>query len=178
MERVRLGSWVEVGARVAAARERAGFTQRELADRLQLGRSAITRIELGQRQLDALELAQIAETLGRSVEWFLTEPPTVIASRRMGLTSDHDVELLNEELERTSRDVDLLTEVGVLSLPPAPIHSGVTTLQEAEARAAEARVLLGQGDGPLIDLQSTVQDLGLLAFSLNLGPTVIDGTYV
>jgi transcriptional regulator with XRE-family HTH domain len=63
MGRVRLKGWADVGARVATARERAGFTQRELGDRIGLGRSAITRIELGQRQLDALELAQIADAL-------------------------------------------------------------------------------------------------------------------
>jgi len=100
---------------VATARERAGFTQRELGDRLGLSRSAITRIELGQRQLDALELARLADALGRSVEWFLTEPPDTIASHRTGLSADHDVQRLEEELERTSRDVELLTEINALS---------------------------------------------------------------
>jgi Zn-dependent peptidase ImmA (M78 family)/transcriptional regulator with XRE-family HTH domain len=182
MERVRLKDWGEVGARVATARERAGFTQRELGDRLGLSRSAVTRIELGQRRLDALELAQIADALGRSVEWFLTEPPMTIASRRTGLTADltadHDVRRLEEELERTSRDVELLTDIGVLSVPVPPVQSGVTTLDEAEAYAVEARSRLGRGDGPLIDLQSAVENLGLLAFSLDLGPSVIDGAYV
>jgi Zn-dependent peptidase ImmA (M78 family)/DNA-binding XRE family transcriptional regulator len=182
MGRVRLKGWAEVGARVATARERAGFTQRELGDRIGLGRSAITRIELGQRQLDALELAQIADTLGRSVEWFLTEPPKTIASRRTGLaadlTADHDVRRLEEALEQTSRDVELLTEIGVLAVPAPPVQSGITALDEAEAYAAEARSRLGRGDGPIIDLQSAVENLGLLAFSLDLGPSVIDGAYV
>jgi Zn-dependent peptidase ImmA (M78 family)/DNA-binding XRE family transcriptional regulator len=178
VERVRLRSWVEIGGRVAAARERAGFTQRELGDRLGLHRSAVTRIELGQRQLDALELAQLAEALGRSVEWFLTEPPATIASHRDDLSADHDVRLLEEELERTSRDVELLTDINALSVPAATLQPGVTTLSEAETGAREARVVLGRGDGPLIDLQEAVESLGLLAFSLELGPGVIDGGYV
>ena len=178
MASARLGSWAEVGGRVAAARERAGFTQRELGERLGLHRSAITRVELGQRQLDALELARIADVLGRTVEWFLTEPPATIASHRDGLSADHDVQRLEDELERTGRDVELLSDVSALSVPAASLQSGVTTLGEAEAGAVEARRLLGRGDGPIIDLQAAVEHLGLLAFSLDLGPSVIDGGYV
>jgi Zn-dependent peptidase ImmA (M78 family)/DNA-binding XRE family transcriptional regulator len=174
----RLETWADVGTRVATARERAGFTQRELGERIGLGRSAVTRVELGQRQLDALELARLAEALGRSVEWFLTAPPASIASHRAGLSADHDVQQLEEELERTSRDVELLTEIGALSVPAAALQSGVTTLSEAESGAAEARSLLGRGDGPLTDLQFAVERLGLLAFSFDLGPSGIDGGYV
>jgi Zn-dependent peptidase ImmA (M78 family) len=138
----------------------------------------VPRIELGQRQLDALELAQLAETLGRSVEWFLTEPPAAIASRRDGLSPDQNVRLLEEELEHIGRDVELLTDVHALSLQGTTVQAGVTTLSEAEAGAQEARTALGMGDGPVLDLQKAVERLGLLAFSLELGPSVIDGGYV
>src|SRR5579871_3724543 len=123
MEPARLRSWTEVGARVADARERAGFTQQQLGHRLGLHRSAIGRIEAGQRELDALELARLAETLGRSVEWFLTRPPASIASHRDGLSPDHDVQTLEDELERVSRDVELLAEVHALSMPIAALPS-------------------------------------------------------
>lgn len=178
MERARLSSWAEVGSRVAAAREQGGFTQRELGDRVGLHRSAITRVELGQRQLDALELARLADALGRSVEWFLTEPLTTIASHRDGLSADHDVRRLEDELERTGRDVELLIDVNALSVPVAALQSGVTTHSEAEAGAREVRSLLGGDDGPIIDLQAAVESLGLLSFSLDLGPGVIDGGYI
>jgi Zn-dependent peptidase ImmA (M78 family)/transcriptional regulator with XRE-family HTH domain len=178
VERARLNSWAEVGSRVAAARERSGFTQRELGDKLGLHRSAITRVELGQRQLDALELAGLADALGRSVEWFLTEPPATIASHRDGLSTDQDVRRLEDELERISRDVELLADLNVLSVPAAALQSGVSNCAEAEAGAMEARAMLGRGNGPLVDLQAAVEPLGLLAFSLDLGPRVIDGGYV
>lgn len=178
MARVRLSSWTGVGARVALARERAGFTQRALADRLELSRSAITRIELGQRQLDALELARLAEALGRSVEWFLTQAPDTIASHRAGLSADQDVQRLEDELERTSRDIELLIETSSLTIPAAVTQPGITTLDEAEQHASDARSVLGCPEGPVADLQSTVERLGLLAFSFDLGPRVIDGGYV
>ncbi|MFY1695969.1 helix-turn-helix domain-containing protein [Solwaraspora sp. WMMA2101] len=176
--RARLRSWAAVGGRVAAARELAGFSQRELAERLGIHRSALTRVELGQRQLDALELSRIAELLGRTVEWFLTVPAETLASRRAGISADHDVQRLEDALDQVSRDVELLSDVGALTLAATGLQSGVTTLAEAEAGAAEARALLGCGDGPLVDLQAMVERLGLLAFSLDLGPGVIDGGYL
>ena len=178
MSRVRLQTWAEVGSRVALARERAGFTQQQLADRLRLHRSAVTRIELGQRQLDALELAQIADGLGRSVEWFLTEPPAAIASHRGDHSNDAEVQRLEDELERAGRDVELLLELGDLSLTSARLPGGVGSLEEAEVGAQEARVLLAAGPGPLLDLQSVVEGVGMVAFSYDLGPSVIDGGYV
>ena len=85
---------------------------------------------------------------------------------------------LEDELEKTSRDVELLIEIGTLSLSPTARQSRVRTISEAESRASAARSLLGYGDGPLTNLQSTVEKLGLLAFSYDLGPHVIDGCYV
>jgi Zn-dependent peptidase ImmA (M78 family)/transcriptional regulator with XRE-family HTH domain len=178
MDAVRLQSWEEVGARVALARERAGFTQQRLGDQLGLHRTAVTRIELGQRQLDALELSQIAEALGRSVEWFLTEPPPAIASHRDGVSDDADVLRLEEQLENVGRDVELLIDVGTLSMPAAGLPSGISSLDDAESGAHAARVMLGVETGPLIDLQAVVERVGLLAFSFDLGPSIIDGGYV
>jgi len=178
MARARLRDWPAVGARVAVARELAGFTQRELADRIELHRSALTRVELGQRQLDALELARIADALGRPVEWFLTQTPSTIASHRADLSAGQDVRRLEDELDRTALDVELLKDVGTLPVTTASLQPGVTTLAQAEAGAVQARAVLGRSGGPLIDLQAAVESLGLLAFSLDLGPTVIDGGYV
>jgi Zn-dependent peptidase ImmA (M78 family)/DNA-binding XRE family transcriptional regulator len=175
---VRLTSWAQVGARVALARDRAGFSQRELAERLGLNRSAVTRIELGQRQLDALELAALAETLGRSAEWFLTAAPDVVASHRSHLPAGRDAQRLEDELERVSRDVELLLDIQPLPTPPVSLPSGVTSTAEAEARAGEVRELLGRPDGPLHDLQRLVEGVGLLAFSLDLGSNTVDGGYI
>jgi Zn-dependent peptidase ImmA (M78 family)/transcriptional regulator with XRE-family HTH domain len=177
MAGVPLESWEEVGARVALGRERAGFTQRELSERLGMDRSALTRVERGQRRLDVLELTRLAETLGRSVEWFVTATPSAILSHRSGLTSDQNAERLADQLELIWRDVELLVEVRSLALPGAALHSGVSSPSEAEAGAVEARRLLGS-TGPIHDLQAAVETVGLLAFSLDLGPAVVDGGYI
>lgn len=177
MSTAHLSTWEEVGARVAAARQLAGFTQHELATRLGLSRSAVTRIELGQRHLDLLELARLADALGRTVAWFLTPPPRSIASHRTSLSSDQDVRRLEDALEQLSRDVELLVELDAVRLPPPSPQLGITRFAEAEARASETRAKLGLEDGPIYDLQRVVERLGLLAFSLDLGSGVIDGGY-
>ena len=56
------------GARVAQARQRAGFSQQALADKLGLGRQTIARVEAG-RQVPSVDVAlAIAAAVGESVE--------------------------------------------------------------------------------------------------------------
>lgn len=177
MPPTRARTWEEIGARVAAARGAAGLTQVEIADRLGVHRSAVARIEHGQRQLDALELTRLAETLGRSVAWFVTPPPPLVASHRTFPTDDRAATVLEDELETAARDVELLMEIDELAEVEHP-EFRVRDVAEAEEAAGAARDALGDGGGPLHDLSNALQRLGLLVFSLDLGPHVIDGAYV
>ena len=52
-----------VGACLEAARTRAGVTQVELAKRLKKPQSFVSSYETGQRRIDVLELARIADAL-------------------------------------------------------------------------------------------------------------------
>lgn len=58
-----------LGERLAAARERAGFTQQETAREEDLDRSMTAKIETGARRVTGLELVRLAEVLGERVEW-------------------------------------------------------------------------------------------------------------
>jgi transcriptional regulator with XRE-family HTH domain len=55
----------EVGAALAQARERAGFTQEQLAKLLRKPQSFVSNYERGQRRVDVLELLRIIEILDR-----------------------------------------------------------------------------------------------------------------
>ncbi len=57
----------ERGHRVAQARKRSGFTQQQLAERVDVGRVAVARIEAGTVPSVALAL-RIARELGEPVE--------------------------------------------------------------------------------------------------------------
>lgn len=178
MDREQFTKWTDVAARVLQARERAGFSQSQLAERLGMSRPSLTRVEQGQRRLDALELVRLSRATGRSVEWFVSRSPDVFASHRMGVSAGQDVAALEERLESTARDVELLADIGMLTPHPAQLPSGVTTLAEAETGAVQARAMVGRPGGPLLELQSVVESLGLLSFAFGLGSDVIDGGYV
>jgi len=61
----------ELGRRLKVARENAGFTQEEVAQRLEITRGALAQIEGGIRAPNSLHLARLAEIYGREVGDFL-----------------------------------------------------------------------------------------------------------
>ena len=176
----RIESWEQVGRRVAAARLAAGFTQEGLANRLGLHRSAVSRIEQGERQLDVLELVRLASALGRSADWFLSEPPVHVASHRRESSDSREVQRLEDELEAAARDVELLVDIGELAEPDVSRlgYEDLEGPEQAQAAADEARALLAVDGGPVWDLPDRVASVGLHAFSVSLGSDVIDGGYV
>jgi transcriptional regulator with XRE-family HTH domain len=72
-------TWKEVGRRIESARTDAGVSQGGLADIIGVHPSAVSRIESGERKIDSLELAGVADAVGRPVWWFLDERPTASA---------------------------------------------------------------------------------------------------
>lgn len=176
--RARLTSWLEVGGRVLDARRAAGLTQQQLAGRLGLDRSAVTRVERGERQLDALELVRLADALDRPVEWFVSAPPPVLASRREGRADAVDADVLDGALELVAGEIQLLLDVGELRGADTPSLDPPTDMAEAEVVAVEARTLLDAVDGPLLDLQARCEHVRLYAYALDLGPPPVDAAYV
>jgi transcriptional regulator with XRE-family HTH domain len=66
---------------LTSARHAAGMTQTQLAERLELPQSAISKIESGERRLDVVEFCRIATALS-------VDPPELLASftKRLGNT--------------------------------------------------------------------------------------------
>jgi transcriptional regulator with XRE-family HTH domain len=54
-------------------REKNSLTQRELAKKLSITQSYVSKVELGQRRLDVLELKKYLKVLNYSIEQFLSE---------------------------------------------------------------------------------------------------------
>lgn len=171
-------SWEQLGQRVADARKQLRLTQVDLAAAMGLDRTAITKIESGQRTIDSLELARLASTLHRPISWFVREPPPSITSRRAEreIVRGEDI-----QLETLAQDVEQLIEAGLLepAASPAPL---IRSIEDTEAAAAAARRTADLTEGePVWDLVRVVERLGLFAFVLRMdapdGPS-LDGSYV
>ncbi len=173
-----IGTQADLGRRIAEAREAAGKTQAELSSLVGLDRSAIVRVEGGTRKVLATELVAIASALGRPIDWFVAEPPPAIISRRRDPAVGGFSRRLDLALEHVARDVDFLLDRGVLASSGRTPYDTPGSFEAAEALARDIRGEAGQPDGPILDLQELCERLGLLAFSLALGPDAGDAAYV
>lgn len=86
----------ELAARIAEARERAGVSQLEVAERLDLPRSAISKMENGEQRVESLVLAAMARLYGVPIASLLADGDEVKAARD---------ELPAEALLRSAGDV-------------------------------------------------------------------------
>jgi transcriptional regulator with XRE-family HTH domain len=72
--RVALGQ-EEIGQRIRQAREESGFTQAELADKIDVATAqSISRYERGETEVSAKRLRRIAEATGKPLSFFVLEP--------------------------------------------------------------------------------------------------------
>lgn len=159
--------WSDVGSRLTEARMQRGLTQAQLAQAIGLERTALAKIEAGQRKISALELAALASELGRRLEWFVL-PRTAAVVQHRGSTApgwvSSDIDVL---LEQAVADSSLLVELGHLTMPQRPrAWDPPDSADAAEDLAAAARRLCGIDGGTAVaDLTGAVQTVGLLPFA-------------
>ena len=178
MSREAVVTQADVGRRIADARTEAGMTQADLAARIGLERTALVRMESGERKVSATELVAIADALDRPVDWFFAESPAAVVSRRRDPAVGGFSRSLDRALENAARDVAFLEDRRLLSSAERVVHKAPESFEDAENLARSVRATAGQPDGPLLDLQSVAESLGLLGFSLELGADAGDAAYV
>jgi transcriptional regulator with XRE-family HTH domain len=181
-------SWTDIGERVRAAREASRRTQGELAQALGIDRTALVRIEAGQRNVSAVELFNMSDQLGVPVMYFLSPPGRVVMSRRAGAAvgglptaaiqpgqDDAGRAIWRAEvlLDAHLRDVAQLRDAGVLPRASAVLRQRLAgTQQEAIDLAEAARHQLGRPSGPLGPLAAVAEHFGLFILVVDVG---IDG---
>jgi Zn-dependent peptidase ImmA (M78 family)/transcriptional regulator with XRE-family HTH domain len=178
MSREAVVTQADLGRRIADARTESGMTQAELAASIGLERTALVRIESGERKVSATELVAIAASLDRPVDWFFTESPAAVVSRRRDPAVGGFSRVLDRALENAARDVAFLEDRRLLASAERPARKTPESFEDAEDLARDVRAEVGRQDGPLLDLQSVAESLGLLGFSLALGPDAGDAAYV
>jgi Zn-dependent peptidase ImmA (M78 family)/DNA-binding XRE family transcriptional regulator len=171
-----LTSWSDLGARLAEARKAARLSQAELAAAVQLERTAVTKIEAGERKLDSLELARAARVLRRPIDWFVTPSLPAVVSRRKSREAIEESQA-DVLLESLARDVKLLIELRLLEPPQVARPRAIEGVESAEAAARELRRTLGLTPAPVWDLLSVAERVGLYGFSIDLRDEALDGSY-
>ncbi|WP_177191401.1 helix-turn-helix domain-containing protein [Nocardioides luteus] len=168
---------VALGRRIAAAREDSGVTQEGLARAVHLDRTAITRLEKGERKLNVAELVEIARTLGRPLSYFVNDPLPAVVSRRSGRMQGHDTSRsLDTTLSLFANDIRTLLDMELLQAVERPAGARVPrTHLEAENLAAKIRRELRLGSEPIADLGRIAETLGLFTYSAHLGEGGPDG---
>ena len=166
-----------LGDRIARAREAAGMTQDGLGRAVSLDRTAITRLERGERKLSVPELVAIAEVLGRPLSYFVSTPVPAAVNRRRDAVNAHDTTgLLDTELEEFAADVRTLLEMRLIPRVERPAKAKVPSNHVAAERMAKAvRRQLDIGIVPISDLGEICQRLGLYVFSAPLREGGPDG---
>jgi Zn-dependent peptidase ImmA (M78 family)/DNA-binding XRE family transcriptional regulator len=172
---MRVETWADVGRRIVEAREAVGLSQTELSLRAGIERTALSKAEKGTRGTSALELARVARTLDLPLEWFVTDSPVSVVSRRAA--AEGTSARLDQELDLAARDVELLRELGFLRGAGGRVPSTLKSHNQAELLALEFRSRYDLPPGPIHDLASVVERADLMTFSVAAGAASDDGAY-
>ena len=179
-----------LGRRLQDARQARGLTQQQVAEELGAARTTVTALEKGERRIRPEELVRLAELYGRRIGDLLNErKPTeafrmqfrrALLERDSNIVSDGLSEAVSQ-FESLCEDYVRLEELFDLQspqqFPPDYRISGRNVEGDAEEVAESERNRLGLGDGPILNLQSVLEDdVGLRVFVMRL-PSDVAGIF-
>ncbi|MCC7354420.1 MAG: ImmA/IrrE family metallo-endopeptidase [Anaerolineae bacterium] len=147
-----------LGQRIRVGRERFGFTQKELADRMGFAsHQIVSQIEKGERELKAWELAQLSRVLHISVVDLLSgtvaEPEPVVLWRKQPQTNKSEKEAIFLQRCRRYHFVEQVVGTNArLSLPSIKKDSLSLTFSDVDRLAQDLRRMLDLGARPAISL--------------------------
>jgi Zn-dependent peptidase ImmA (M78 family)/DNA-binding XRE family transcriptional regulator len=171
-----------VGSRVKIARELAGISQSNLAEKLGLSKhQIISNIETGLRAVSADEMFTLTELFGKPMDFF-TDPYRVVDEKVLSFRARPDVEMLDAFEEKISNLVaasvrfsDLLNE----SVNPFKQQLSVdmsTTISWVKALGTQVAEKLALGPIPADKLEACIEkELGIMVFYVD-APEGVSGS--
>lgn len=156
----------ELGQRIREARLANGLSQVQFAERIRLERSALVRIEAGERKVSALELLRISDELQLPLSHFVHRSPAAIVSRREALVEEaQGIERtrfrVDSRLEAHLRDAEQLRGLGALQAMEGLPEKCVTEEESAKDLAVAVRAYIGLPTGPLPAMTDVGERVGL-----------------
>jgi Zn-dependent peptidase ImmA (M78 family)/transcriptional regulator with XRE-family HTH domain len=184
----------ELGRRLKAARDSCGLTQDDVAAELEVSRSTVAQIELGNRGVSGIELGKLAFLFGRDMREFLAEEyqdadPLGALFRAEAEVSGNDVVVqklrecvaLGRELTNLERLVGIDRDVSIAATYQlAAPRTRWEAIEQGMRIADEERRRLGLGTGPAPDLGELLETQGVRTALVKLpddvsGLTISDG---
>ncbi|WP_405061372.1 XRE family transcriptional regulator [Kribbella sp. NBC_01505] len=156
----------ELGQRIREARLAAALSQADLAGRIGLERSALVKVETGDRKVSALELLRISDALGLPLSHFVHRSPAAMVSRRESLSDDAEAVQrtryrIDALLEGHLRDAEQLRGLDVLGDIGRTPRTTVRDAESARTFARSIRAFAGVPAGPLPSLADIAERVGL-----------------
>jgi Zn-dependent peptidase ImmA (M78 family)/transcriptional regulator with XRE-family HTH domain len=172
-----------LGERVRRALAAAGLTQAQLAQRVSIDPSALSRSLAGHRNFKSLEIARIAEVLDVSTQQLLSDEEPRRAALAARAQPDAGPGLRSAlDLAAELLDLDqLLAELGFEARASMdfPAEDGMPAFQQGEKLAGRVRVAMGIGDQDLpyelADLASLIEERLGIDIGFNPLPPGLDG---
>lgn len=156
--------WSAIGERVRVARQQRGLRQDDVARRVSLERSVLSKVEAGTRRLSAIELLLLSEALRVPMGWLVREHEERLVSRRQAVDRDSGHEAgsfdLDVALEEWSEGVLQIQGLGLLPEVDTAVYSAAT-VDEAREAARYLRDRRGWGDAPLGAMADVAAACGL-----------------
>jgi Zn-dependent peptidase ImmA (M78 family)/transcriptional regulator with XRE-family HTH domain len=179
---------VQLGNNLRAARERRGLSQQQVAEAMNLPRTAVTNIESGNREVSTLELTRLADLYHIAPASLLSpefsEDASVVLLRALQKAS------ISEEITQAIEDVrDLCHEGAALrrilggefeeSLPNcnSRIGSPSEAVRQGDIVAREERRRLGLGNAPVGNITSLIGGQGVWVAACSL-PDDMSGLFL
>jgi transcriptional regulator with XRE-family HTH domain len=168
-----------IGPELAAARERAGFSQDEVGLLVGQPRTVVSNWETNVRRPSARDLERLATIYRTPIETLLGH---TVASRpefekllfrdagdRLDTQGKYEIQRFLGFLDDYAELLQGLGEQPGLAHSPFSIGEGFYSKDDIRRRADEARRFLGVGEGPIGDLVGTVDASGISVYFAPLG---------
>ena len=182
----------EIGRRLRLAREAAGLTQEQVAERVTLSRSAIAQMELGNRAVNSIELDRLAFLYGRDIRDFFSEEFAKDDSLGALFRANQDLAdrpATADALKRcvaAGRELSNLERlVGVPNEFPAAVRymvpelkSRYDAIRQGASLAEQERRRLNIGDAPIEDIADLLERQGIRTGLIELPDDVSGLTFV
>lgn len=164
---------IAIGARIRDAREKAGLSQHELAQRLGYASPAtVSNMEAGERRITVVDLSSVSEALGVPLDRFLPVAAEASAGQ-MSLRAATDLHNINPATRRSV--VDFLTFAERHGQQCAPLPSGLR--RKRPGPAAETILQLATIQEPPVSPRDVARHWGVPVFDWSLGDE-ISGIFV